>query len=88
MNENCVVLSSEGASKLERRKIGKAQKKLFPIALLNTIESECRPNPIDILKETSAGRMQSLLPLRYERMSASPFSFYRGSAAVMASDLS
>lgn len=81
--ENCTAVSS----KKTRKKIGKAQKKLYPIASLNAIETKCRPNPIDILKETSAGRMQSLLPLRYERMSASPFSFYRGSAAIMASDL-
>ena len=32
-------------------------------------------------------RLQALLPLRHERMSVSPFTFYRGSAAVMASDL-
>lgn len=82
--ENVVAVSSKQA----RHKIGKAQKKLFPIASLNAVESECRPNPISILKETSVGRIHSLLPLRYERMSASPFSFYRGSAAVMASDLS
>jgi uncharacterized protein (DUF2252 family) len=86
--ENATENSTAVSSKQTRHKIGKAQKKLFPIASLNTIKSECRPNPIDILKENSAGRMQSLLPLRYERMSASPFSFYRGSAAVMASDLS
>ena len=31
--------------------------------------------------------IKSLLPLRHHRMSASPFAFYRGSAAVMAADL-
>ena len=32
-------------------------------------------------------RVQELLPIRYERMAASPFAFYRGAAAVMAMDL-
>lgn len=31
--------------------------------------------------------MPELLPIRYERMSESPFTFYRGSALIMANDL-
>jgi uncharacterized protein (DUF2252 family) len=46
-----------------------------------------RPNPIDILEEQAAHRTADLLPIRYGRMSASPFAFYRGGAAIMASDL-
>jgi uncharacterized protein (DUF2252 family) len=46
-----------------------------------------RPNPIDILIESSKGRVESLVPIRYARMMASPFAFYRGAAAIMASDL-
>ena len=33
-------------------------------------------------------REQSLVPIRYGRMLVSPFTFYRGAAALMASDLS
>lgn len=47
-----------------------------------------RRDPIDILIETSKGRVESLVPLRYARMMASPFAFYRGAAAIMANDLS
>jgi uncharacterized protein (DUF2252 family) len=47
-----------------------------------------RPNPLDVLDRQGRDRLQELLPLRYERMSASPFSFLRGSSAVMAADLS
>jgi len=46
-----------------------------------------RPDPIAQLAEQEVVRVQALLPLRHERMSVSPFTFYRGSAAVMASDL-
>lgn len=46
-----------------------------------------RRDVIDILAESNRGRMQSLVPLRFARMMQSPFTFYRGSAAVMAADL-
>ena len=47
-----------------------------------------RPDPVELLKEQGVSRVQVLLPLRYERMSASAFTFYRGGALIMASDLS
>lgn len=47
-----------------------------------------RPDPIDLLIESSTGRVEELLPIRYGRMLATPFTFYRGAAAIMASDLS
>ena len=46
-----------------------------------------RPNLIDILRKSDAGRMNELVPIRYGRMLQSPFAFYRGAAGVMASDL-
>ena len=45
-------------------------------------------NALDILHAQDVDRVQELVPLRYQRMSAGPFAFLRGSAAVMASDLS
>ncbi len=47
-----------------------------------------RANPIDLLVENSKGRIEDLVPIRYGRMMANPFAFYRGAAAVMAYDLS
>jgi uncharacterized protein (DUF2252 family) len=46
-----------------------------------------RPDPVDTLIESSKGRVEELLPIRYGRMMVSPFTFYRGAAAVMAYDL-
>jgi uncharacterized protein (DUF2252 family) len=46
-----------------------------------------RANPLDILHASDAGRQAQLLPIRYGRMLQTPFTFYRGSAAVMAADL-
>jgi uncharacterized protein (DUF2252 family) len=46
-----------------------------------------RPDPIGILHAADASRQPDLVPLRYGRMLQSPFTFYRGSAGVMAADL-
>ena len=46
-----------------------------------------RPDPIAVLAAQAASRVQELVPIRYGRMLASPFTFYRGAAAVMAADL-
>jgi uncharacterized protein (DUF2252 family) len=44
-------------------------------------------DPMAMLVESSRGRVEHLLPIRYGRMLASPFAFYRGAAAIMAADL-
>lgn len=46
-----------------------------------------RPDPLQIIERQSATRLPELVPIRYGRMSESPFRFYRGAAAIMASDL-
>lgn len=46
-----------------------------------------RADPIDLLEASSEGRLPHLVPLRYGRMLASPFAFFRGAASVMAHDL-
>ena len=47
-----------------------------------------RADPVELLIENSKGRVEELLPIRYGRMMVSPFTFYRGAAAIMAYDLS
>ncbi|MGV1048929.1 MAG: DUF2252 domain-containing protein [Solirubrobacterales bacterium] len=46
-----------------------------------------REDPVAILERQARTRVQELLPIRYGRMAASPFAFFRGAAAVMAADL-
>ena len=46
-----------------------------------------RRDPIEILIEQGESRLPDLVPLRYARMKATPFTFLRGAAAVMAADL-
>ena len=46
-----------------------------------------RPSPLETLGAQDEARVPELVPVRYGRMLASPFAFYRGAAAVMATDL-
>ena len=48
---------------------------------------EGRREAISLLEEQSAIRVPDLIPLRYKRMSASPFTFYRGTVLIMTNDL-
>ncbi|MFC4085948.1 DUF2252 domain-containing protein [Amycolatopsis samaneae] len=49
--------------------------------------AEDRPTPDEYFEASNAGRLPELIELRRERMSASPFTFYRGAAGLMAADL-
>jgi len=46
-----------------------------------------RPDPVELLQSQAASRVPGLVPIRYGRMLVSPFTFYRGAALLMASDL-
>src|ERR1022692_3263046 len=46
-----------------------------------------RPDPVSILQEQARTRVPDLVPIRYGRMAASAFAYYRGAAAPMAWDL-
>src|SRR5215471_14901637 len=46
-----------------------------------------RPDPVAILEEQASTRVPDLVPIRYGRMAASPFAYFRGAAAPMAWDL-
>ena len=76
-------------SKAEGRARGEAMREKVPHEQHATFEpAENRPDPVELLRSQGEQRVQALLPLRYERMSASAFTFYRGGALIMASDLS
>jgi uncharacterized protein (DUF2252 family) len=46
-----------------------------------------RSDPVELLERQARTRVPDLVPIRYGRMLASPFAFYRGAAAIMAEDL-
>jgi uncharacterized protein (DUF2252 family) len=45
-------------------------------------------DPVELLEQQAATRVPDLVPIRYGRMLATPFAFFRGAALVMATDLS
>jgi uncharacterized protein (DUF2252 family) len=47
-----------------------------------------RPDPVDLVTSQNESRIQFLVPIRHWRMAQTPFTFYRGAAKIMASDLS
>lgn len=66
---------------------GRALRKTAPRGSLARLVPSPR-SATEILVEQNRDRLADLVPLRFARMLADPFSFYRGSAAVMAADLS
>ncbi|HEY4993065.1 MAG TPA: DUF2252 family protein, partial [Nakamurella sp.] len=46
-----------------------------------------RPDPVTQLEEQNVTREPDLVPVRHGRMMVSPFTFYRGAAKIMATDL-
>jgi len=73
----------------ERREAGKALRDKVPReSHAEWKEPGQRPDPVSILLDTNKGRLSELVPIRHSRMLTSPFAFLRGSAAVMAADLS
>jgi uncharacterized protein (DUF2252 family) len=72
----------------ERAAAGKAARSRVPRSSHGEWEpSAGREDTVGILEAQAESRVKELLPIRYGRMSASPFTFYRGAAAVMAADL-
>jgi uncharacterized protein (DUF2252 family) len=73
----------------ERAVNGRAARADVPRSVHATWEpSPDRPDPVDLLEEQGESRVTELVPIRYGRMLVSPFTFYRGAAYLMASDLS
>jgi uncharacterized protein (DUF2252 family) len=81
--------ASAGAlTEAERRARGKAVRTRLPRSAHARYEpAPGRPDPIEALERQAASRVGELVPIRYGRMLASPFSFFRGAALIMAHDL-
>ncbi|WP_405884798.1 DUF2252 domain-containing protein [Streptomyces sp. NBC_01136] len=72
----------------ERAALGKAARSAVPRSShAEFAPSYKRPDPLDVIEAQSATRVPELVPIRYGRMTESPFRFYRGAAAIMAGDL-
>jgi uncharacterized protein (DUF2252 family) len=77
-----------GVSPAERAARGKAARAAVPRDSHVVFQPAAdRPDPVSLLERQAASRVPELLPIRYGRMLASPFSFFRGAALPMACDL-
>lgn len=65
---------------------GRAARKRLPRQALAELVP-APSDPVDVLTAQDVTRIPELVPVRYERMLVSPFTFYRGAAALMAADL-
>jgi len=73
----------------ERMSEGHAQREAVPVeAHAEWTAPDGRPDPVGVLEEQNTTRVPDLVPIRHGRMIVSPFTFYRGGAAIMAWDLS
>src|ERR1700677_2777025 len=71
----------------ERARRGREARTTAPRSAQAALELQQDRDPIAILEAQGANRVAELLPIRYGRMLASPFAFYRGAALLMATDL-
>jgi uncharacterized protein (DUF2252 family) len=72
----------------QRRARGRAARKVVPRrAHGEWTPPRDRRDPIELIAGQEITRVPELLPIRHERMLASPFAFYRGAAILMAADL-
>lgn len=77
-----------GLSKSDRRKQGKALREKCP----RTLQAEWKPRSksqdiVKLLEESDVDRIAGLIPVKYQRMGVSPFTFFRGAAILQARDL-
>ncbi|MBV9084539.1 MAG: DUF2252 family protein, partial [Acidobacteriaceae bacterium] len=72
----------------ERVRHGREQRKHLSRTKLGDIGKRAKDfDPIHVLLSAAGGRVRSLVGIKYKRMSASPFAFFRGAVSIMAADL-
>ena len=72
----------------ERRAFGQSRRKQVRRQEQNRwIPTDRQTDPIDALAVSAVGRVPALLAIKWQRMAASPFGFFRGAVPVMAADL-
>src|ERR1700737_33227 len=76
------------AAAAERRDYGKSRRRvLHRVDQCHWKPPKTRPDPVGLLVDASRDRLSELLPIKWARMVASPFGFFRGAVPLMAADL-
>jgi uncharacterized protein (DUF2252 family) len=80
--------ASAADTRKERAATGKSMRRQVPLEAHAELDGRgSNSDPVKLLEQQSADRVPELIPIRYGRMLVSPFTFYRGAALVMATDL-
>ena len=82
-----IAMTKPLSSCSDRLKDGKLLRARTPRELHADLHGPLDRDPVGVLSESDRNRVPELLPERYRRMTANPFAFLRGAAAVMANDL-
>ena len=83
-----ITATHNGSMRAERAARGKSVRAEVPRSSLAEWEpAPARRDPVEVLEDQAQTRVPELVPIRYGRMLVSPFTFYRGAAALMAADL-
>lgn len=83
-----MAVKRRGLTVEQRQQLGKAARKKAPRSSHADFSSRSdRPDPVALIAAQDAERVPWLVPVRHARMSVSPFTFHRGTATVMATDL-
>jgi uncharacterized protein (DUF2252 family) len=72
----------------ERLALGQQQRKHMPRAGHSARPPRRHADPLKLLADSMRGRVPALIQVKYDRMAASPFGFFRGAVPIMAYDLS
>ena len=75
-------------TRFERKNVGIDLRQVVPLSSHGQwMPAADRPDPVSLLEAQDSGRVEKLIPIKYGRMLVSPFTFFRGSAILMANDL-
>ena len=89
MGKNIEPTSKLTPAVQERVSVGASARESVPLESHAELATEDdRPDPVGLLLAQDEHRLTALVPIRHARMRVTPFTFYRGGAAIMASDLS
>ncbi|MTD55192.1 DUF2252 domain-containing protein [Amycolatopsis sp. RM579] len=88
MREAAAAVRRDVVTPAERAARGKKARSALPRSRHAEYDRDpTAPAPLELLSRQGASRVPELLPIRDERMALSPFSYFRGAALPMASDL-
>ena len=80
-------LAVAAPTRAESLAAGEAARLRAPLLAHSIVDTKRARDPLALLRSQEATRVPELVPVRHERMGVSPFTFFRGSALVMADDL-